>query len=285
MCYINTQNNIEKYNKYYIILPYGVVGCTMFSKNKGLGSIPSGATKLILLIMKVSDIKTLDNISAIYCFRNTINNKCYVGQAEQLRKRLLHHINNFKNCRYDAPLYRAMTKYGLDAFEVEILEIIDGLSDRMEIKKKLDEYEIYYIEHLNSYAPNGYNQTRGGDAGVTGYKFTEKQRQHTSENSKRRAADGRFTIYCYDIINKEYITEVNTNALAKRLNINIDTADVRRMTCKKQYILARSKEKLEENIKFFKENPNSSNGKSKKESQLLIQIRQMVEKILALMKY
>ena len=227
--------------------------------------------------MKVSDIKTLDNVSAIYCFRNTINNKCYVGQAEQLRKRLLHHINNFKNCRYDAPLYRAMTKYGLDAFEVEILEIIDGLSDRMEIKKKLDEFEIYYIEHLNSYAPNGYNQTRGGDAGVTGYKFTEKQRQHTSENSKRRAADGRFTIYCYDIINKEYITEANApalairlniNALAKRLNINIDTADVRRMTCKKQYILARSKEKLEEKINIFKENLNtkSSDGRFKKDS-------------------
>ena len=217
--------------------------------------------------MKISEIKTLDNISAIYCFRNTINNKCYVGQAEQLRKRLLHHINNFKNCRYDAPLYRAMTKYGLDAFEVEILKIVDGLSDRMEIKKKLDEFEIYYIEHLNSYAPNGYNQTHGGDAGVTGYKFTEKQRQHTSENSKRRAADGRFTIYCYDMINKEYITEVNTPALARRLNINIDNADVKRKICKKRYILARSKEKLEENIKFFKENPNpnSSNGKFKKE--------------------
>ena len=69
----------------------------------------------------------------------------------------------------------------MDVFEVEILEIIDGLSDRMEIKKKLDEFEIYYIEHLNSYAPNGYNQTRGGDAGITGYKFTKEQRQHISE--------------------------------------------------------------------------------------------------------
>ena len=178
--------------------------------------------------MKISDIKTLDNVSAIYCFRNTINNKYYVGQAEQLRKRLLHHINNFKNCRYDAPLYRAMTKYGLDVFEVEILEIVDGLSDRMEIQEKLDEFKIYYIEHLNSYAPNGYNQTRGGDASVTGYKFTEEQRRRLSENTKRMAADGRFIIYCYDIINKKYIarTEVNTPVLAIRLGINIDNADV-----------------------------------------------------------
>ena len=215
--------------------------------------------------MKVSDIKTLDNVSAIYCFRNTINNKCYVGQAEQLRKRLLHHINNFKNCRYDAPLYRAMTKYGLDAFEVEILEIIDGLSDKMEIKKKLDEFEIYYIKHLNSYAPNGYNQTHGGDAGITGYKFTEEQRQHISENSKRRAVDGRYTIYCYDFINKQYITELNIPALARRLSINIDSSDIRNITCKSQYILARSKEKLEEKIKFFKENLNTKSSDGKKE--------------------
>ena len=220
--------------------------------------------------MKISEIKTLDNVSAIYCFRNTINNKCYVGQAEQLRKRLLHHINNFKNCRYDAPLYRAMTKYGLDAFEVEILEIIDGLSDRMEIKKKLDEFEIYYIEHLNSYAPNGYNQTRGGDAGVTGYKFTEEQRQHTSENSKRRAVDGRYTIYCYDIINKQYITEPNLSALSKRLNTHIDRAAIGRITCKNQYILARDKEKLEEKIKTYEEkiNSNSSYGKFEKNPRL-----------------
>ena len=215
--------------------------------------------------MKISEIKTLDNVSAIYCFRNTINNKCYVGQAEQLRKRLLHHINNFKNCRYDAPLYRAMTKYGLDAFEVEILEIIDGLSDRMEIKKKLDECEIYYIKHLNSYAPNGYNQTLGGDAGVNGYKFTEEQRRRLSENTKRMATDGRFTIYCYDIINKEYITEVNTPALAIRLNISIDSRAIKRIICKSQYILASSKEKLEEKINFFKENLNTKSSDGKKE--------------------
>ena len=92
----------------------------------------------------------------------------------------------------------------------------------------MDEFEIYYIEHLNSYAPNGYNQTRDGDAGVTGYKFTEEQRRRLSENTKRMAADGRFMIYCYDIINKEYIarTEVNTPVLAIRLGINIDNADV-----------------------------------------------------------
>ena len=47
---------------------------------------------------------------------------------------------------------------------------------------------------------------------------------------------GRFTIYCYDIINKEYITEVNTPALAIRLNISIDSRAIKRIICKSQYI-------------------------------------------------
>ena len=99
--------------------------------------------------MKVSDIKTLDNISAIYCFRNTINNKCYVGQAEQLRKRLLHHINNFENCRYDAPLYRAMSKYGLDVFEVEILEIIDLRLEKELMEQTIDNVRYFPGWHMN----------------------------------------------------------------------------------------------------------------------------------------
>ena len=60
---------------------------------------------------------------------------------------------------------------------------------------------------------------------------------------------------------------MNIPALARRLGINIDTSDIRRITCKSQYILARSKEKLEEKINFFKEklNSKSSDGKFKKD--------------------
>ena len=63
---------------------------------------------------------------------------------------------------------------------------------------------------------------------------------------------------------------MNTPALARRLGINIDTADIKRITCKNQYILARSKEQLEEKIKTYKEklNSNSSYGKFKKNPRL-----------------
>ena len=276
-------------------MPYGVVGSAQISlKDKVLVRFQVGllnySTRVLARVfcmhMKLTEYNLLPNTPGIYYIKNTKNSKGYVGQSQNIRIRVRRHINLFKRKVYDAPLYKAFDKYGLDAFEVEVLLSITDLVDKFEIKNKLDEAEIYYIDKLNTYTYNhkGYNQTIGGDAGITGYKYTDEQRQHTSENSKRRAADGRFTIYCYDIINKEYITEVNTPALARRLNINIDNADIRRMICKKQYILARSKEKLEEKIKTYEEklNSNSSDSKSKKES---IQIRQMVEKILALMKY
>ena len=219
--------------------------------------------------MKLTEYNLLPNTPGIYYIKNIKNGKGYVGQSQNIRIRVRRHINLFKRKVYDAPLYKAFDKYGLDVFEVEVLLSITDLVDKFEIKNKLDEAEIYYIDKLNTYTYNhkGYNQTIGGDAGITGYKYTYEQRQHISENSKRQAADGRFTIYCYDIINKEYITEVNIPALSKRLSINIDTSDIRNITCKSQYILARSKEKLEEKIKTYKEklNSNSSDGRFKKD--------------------
>ena len=228
--------------------------------------------RVFCMHMKLTEYNLLPNTPGIYYIKNTKNGKGYVGQSQNIRIRVRRHINLFKRKVYDAPLYKAFDKYGLDVFEVEVLLSITDLVDKFEIKNKLDEAEIYYIDKLNTYTYNhkGYNQTIGGDAGITGYKYTDEQRQHISENSKRQAADGRYTIYCYDIINKQYITEPNLSALSKRLNTYIDRAAIGRITCKNQYILARDKEKLEEKIKTYEEkiNSNSSYGKFKKNPRL-----------------
>ena len=143
--------------------------------------------------MKLTEYNLLPNTPGIYYIKNTKNGKGYVGQSQNIRIRVRRHINLFKRKVYDAPLYKAFDKYGLDVFEVEVLLSITDLVDKFEIKNKLDEAEIYYIDKLNTYTYNhkGYNQTIGGDAGITGYKYTDEQRQHISENSKRQAADGR----------------------------------------------------------------------------------------------
>lgn len=126
--------------------------------------------------MKKEELYNAPKYAGIYYFKNNINGKYYIGQAVKLRTRLLHHMNNLEHDRYDAPLYRAFKKYGIENFSWGILDTFrDALSK--EVKFKLDELEVKYIEEYNSYGKTGYNQTKGGDAGVLGLKQTEETKE------------------------------------------------------------------------------------------------------------
>lgn len=89
----------------------------------------------------------------IYIIRNTINNKVYIGQTrtsvEQRWKEHLRHAQYGKQI-----INRAMKKYGVDKFYIEMLETCD-LED-------LDYKEMYYIELYNSTDKSkGYNVSIG----------------------------------------------------------------------------------------------------------------------------
>lgn len=91
----------------------------------------------------------------IYIIRNTINNKVYIGQTrtsvEQRWKEHLRHAQYGKQI-----INRAMKKYGVDKFYIEMLETCD-LED-------LDYKEMYYIELYNSTDKSkGYNVSIGGN--------------------------------------------------------------------------------------------------------------------------
>lgn len=102
----------------------------------------------------------------IYCITNTVNGKQYVGKTStSLEQRFAEHRRKYKYPSLQSvPLYRAMTKYGLDLFKFEELEVVEDplLSDR----------EIYWISKLNTFGKNGYNATKGGD-GSTLYDYAE----------------------------------------------------------------------------------------------------------------
>lgn len=96
----------------------------------------------------------------IYIIRNTINNKVYIGQTktsvEQRWKEHLRHAQYGKQI-----INRAMKKYGIDKFYIEMLETCD-LED-------LDYKEMYYIELYNSTDKSkGYNISIGGN--IPGFK-------------------------------------------------------------------------------------------------------------------
>ena len=90
----------------------------------------------------------------IYKIVNEINDKIYIGKTEfSIEKRFKEHCKDFskERCK-DRPLYRAMNKYGIENFHVELIEETDNPEDR----------EIYWIEYFGSFK-NGYNATVGGD--------------------------------------------------------------------------------------------------------------------------
>lgn len=90
----------------------------------------------------------------IYIIRNSVNGKIYIGQTRTtIDQRWHEHLRHaeYGNC----VINRAMRKYGVDKFSIEILETCD--------REILDEREMYYIDKYNSTDSNiGYNVSIGG---------------------------------------------------------------------------------------------------------------------------
>lgn len=97
-------------------------------------------------------------IAIIYKITNDINGKIYVGQTSySLEKRFKEHCRDSqKHTSEVRPLYRAMQKYGIENFHIELIEETDNPSER----------EMYWIEKFNSYGDGNYNATKGGDGKV-----------------------------------------------------------------------------------------------------------------------
>jgi len=208
------------------------------------------------------EISLIENIPGIYLIKNTINEKCYIGQSIYLKKRLLKHITLSDRKMYDTPLYKAIQKYGIEVFEFDILETLNT-SDYKLAKTQLDIWEKEYIKKYNSYGDSGYNQTVGGDPGILGYKFTEDQKQHQSDARKNFESNKIDLIYLYLIEGTndcKYITAGNITILNNILSSKgLKTIDPRYLRDAKNYIsiydlyiIATSKDELEIKISKFK---------------------------------
>ncbi len=103
----------------------------------------------------------------IYCHKNKINNKVYIGSTIQKpnrrwRKRT---ISSYKSC---PAFYRALNKYGWKNFETSILE--DNI-----LFEQISTREEYYINLYNSIAPNGYNTNKIVEGRVQFSKSTKEK--------------------------------------------------------------------------------------------------------------
>lgn len=112
-------------------------------------------------------------IMIIYCITCRLNGKSYVGQTiTSLLHRWSEHKLDAKHGG-NALLYRAIRKYGPDAFDLRVLEECHSIDE-------LNEREQFWISELKTHSDEGYNCTDGGQ-GCTGFKHSEETKQHLSE--------------------------------------------------------------------------------------------------------
>ena len=123
----------------------------------------------------------------IYEIINDVNDKRYIGKTEfDIYKRFAEHCRDaFRDRNENRPLYRAMRKYGIEHFHVQLIEETDSPEER----------EVFWINQRNSFH-YGYNATLGGD----GKKFID-----------------------YDFIIKTYEEVQNISKTARICNVSVDS--------------------------------------------------------------
>jgi len=102
----------------------------------------------------------------VYKTTNKINKKIYIGQ---------HTTSNINDGYIGSGdlIKKAISKYGKDNFDFEIIEFCQSI-------KELNEREYHYIEDYNSLNPNGYNLRPGGNY----YPLSEKSLAKMSRSRK-----------------------------------------------------------------------------------------------------
>ena len=105
-------------------------------------------------------------------------NNLYVGQPKySIAQRFNEHwyeAQHLTTKHYDTALHKAMCKYGIENFKIDLLE--DNI-----LEESVDDREIYYIALYDSFN-HGYNMTRGGQ-GIHGYTHTEQTKIVLSKRS------------------------------------------------------------------------------------------------------
>lgn len=129
-------------------------------------------------------------MGCIYKITNKINSKSYIGLTiNSCEVRWKQHKADAKYNRYNFPLHKAINKYGIDNFSVEVIATENDIN-------KLCELEISFINLCDS-INNGYNLMPGGQGvyhnkdtgnniskGKTGSKHSEITKARISTSHK-----------------------------------------------------------------------------------------------------
>ena len=107
---------------------------------------------IIFFLLNQKEIEKMKK--TIYKITNLINQKSYIGQTTDFKRRVQEHRAKGYGSEKNKILYYAFDKYGIENFSFEILE---------ENIENYNEREIYWIEFYKTLVPNGYNMSIGGE--------------------------------------------------------------------------------------------------------------------------
>lgn len=118
----------------------------------------------------------------IYCIRNLVTNKVYVGKSKNIYKRIHQHIYDLKNNRKNENPYlqNSWNKYGRINFEYFVLEFLE------ENEELVAERELYWMNIYNS-LENGYNLRSDSDSKMIVHEKTSKK---ISKRLKKEWSEG-----------------------------------------------------------------------------------------------
>lgn len=117
--------------------------------------------------------KTKSDEYIVYKHTNTVNGKIYIGiTSTSIEKRS---GSNGKNYKKNILFYRAIEKYGWDAFSHEVLFSGLSLNDAAQL-------EVELISKYKSANPQfGYNISTGGECGRAGVPYSDEEKKKRSE--------------------------------------------------------------------------------------------------------
>ncbi len=120
-------------------------------------------------------------IYKITCQSNNGFEYIYIGQAQKISARWVHHKSSLNNNSHrNKKIQSVANKYGLGQLAFEIVEICEI--------EELNDKEMYYIKVFNTYdTKHGLNLTQGG-SGPSGFKASSATKQKMSDSHKERYA-------------------------------------------------------------------------------------------------
>lgn len=99
-------------------------------------------------------------MKGVYCIKNKINSKLYIGSSNNIDVRISTHFRNLKeNKHHNQVLQNSYNKYGKHNFTYEILEIVNDEINKEELllieQKYIDKYDFEMLFNINRITNSG----------------------------------------------------------------------------------------------------------------------------------